>query len=572
MKKLVFGLVIFILVLPLMAGACAKPAPTPTPVATIRPTAVMPTPTAAAATATPTPPSVATSIPTATRPAATATPTPPPTQPKPTGNLRIAMAALGSEALDPILGSCDNRPWQSLMYDFLVGATPVGELDPTGGVAYKWESSGDFKTWTFWLRDGITFWNGLPLTADDVKFSLDRAISPASISSGKANLQAAIDNVEVVDPHKLVIHLKVPYLYLPIVLSPLGPQEGEIVSKSYFEKVGAERFAMDPMGSGPYRLLKSEPGIAIRLEALDQHWRFGVPKVKEVDFLRIPEQATQIAMLQRGEVDVIPVSRQGSVEVQKAGYTVFEKPDAAVTHVLYTEQWVTGNPLSNEKVRKALNLAINRQEIIDFLLYGRAEVTGMGFVGSWHFGYDASAAPPYPYDPGQARRLLQEAGYGNGFDLDVYSYVQFPEQAKVNEALVSYWQAIGVNARLVPVEYAAFRKKWGERTIGVGVASLNTPNRLFLGLENVMGSKGSITVARDPILDVHIAAMTNATSLDAAKKAMHDFMAYVSEHNILGPLFGVGELHATRSDIKEWKGVANKYEFDPYFEGLLRRW
>src|SRR4051812_25536183 len=196
------------------------------------------------------------------------------------GTLVFAVETLGAQTLDPILeGRPGNAVYQATMYDSLVGFdSKKGGLGP--GVAEKWELSEDGLTWTFHLRPGKKFHNGDKLTAADVKFSLERQMSPESLSSAKATLQKIIKGIEAADELTVKIQTNGPQIGLPSMLSRAVAPEGAVMPKNYIEKVGVEEFRKKPIGSGPWKFVRNVPGDRIEFEAVDYpHWR-GTPHFK----------------------------------------------------------------------------------------------------------------------------------------------------------------------------------------------------------------------------------------------------------------------------------------------------
>src|SRR5438477_3482185 len=165
------------------------------------------------------------------------------------GTLVFAVESLGAQTLDPILeGRPGNAVYQAVMYDSLVGFNlEKGGVGP--GVAERWELSPDGLAWTFYLRPGQTFHNGDKLTAEDVKFSLERQMGPGSLASAAASMRRTIKSIEVVDELTVRVNTSSPQLGLPASLSRAVAPEGAIMPKAYLEKVGEEEFRKKPIAS-----------------------------------------------------------------------------------------------------------------------------------------------------------------------------------------------------------------------------------------------------------------------------------------------------------------------------------
>ena len=193
------------------------------------------------------------------------------------GTLVFAVESLGAQTFDPILeGRPGNAVYQAVMYDSLVGFDIVkGGVGP--GVAETWQMSDDGLAWTFHIRPGQKFHNGDPLTAHDVKFSLERQMAPHSLAAAAATMRRTIKSIDVVDTMTLRINTTAPQLALPPMLSRAVAPEGAIMPKTYIEKVGEDEFRRKPVGSGPWHFTRNIPGDRIEFEAIDyRHWR-GTP-------------------------------------------------------------------------------------------------------------------------------------------------------------------------------------------------------------------------------------------------------------------------------------------------------
>ncbi len=341
---------------------------------------------------------------------------------KPIGDLRLAMAGIGNMRPIPWQETIFGKGYMVLLYDFLVGGKTDGSPSTENGVSERWEMSPDARTWTFWLRKGIKFHDGSELTAEDAKWSLEMVMKPESVAAFAARLRDAIQEIEVVDPYTLVIRAKNPAIFLAQDLSMATGYEGAILPKRYYEQVGADGFAAKAIGSGPYKWGKGTAGALLQLEAMEKHWAEGVPKFKTITYRVVPEESTRIAMIQTGEADIVGVSRERVPELQSRGLQVFVKEQGSVMGCYFHQQWESV-PVADKRVRQALNLAINREELSKFIFAGQAKPMAMYPVGS--FAVTAGADPsltPYPYDPERARQLLKEAGYPNGFETTIYSY------------------------------------------------------------------------------------------------------------------------------------------------------
>ena len=497
---------------------------------------------------------------------------------KPTGELRIASAFLGAQRMIPWAEVPSGGIKQPLLliYDTLVGCTDDGKISAESGIAQRWEEAPDKLSWTFWLRKGVLFHDGTELTAEDVKFSIDSLFEPKAVAPLLGPAKVAFQDIEVKDPATVVIHLKQPAIFLPWNFSCATGAEGMILPKTYFQQVGADGFARAPIGSGPYRVAKNAIGAAIHLEALDHHWRDGVPRFKTVTFMLVPEESTRLAQLRTGEADVIAVSREKVPEVKAAGFNVYSKLNDQVVAVYMQQQW-DPVPIADKRVRQALNLAIDKEAIMQFVFAGQGVPTPMYPIGT--YGVAGGADPtlqPYPYDPQKAKQLLAEAGYPNGFDTKIYSYVtaDLPELNRLSEAVADYLGRVGVRAKITPMDRAALSTKRQAKTLSGDLLPWSTPNRslaihIVTILHTLHYSKAMFTSTADPQLDQMIdqaLASTDVAEVERLVGDMHRYL-YQNANNIT-----IGEIHtnyAANQKVSHWDLGRNLYDNNPRY--LIRR-
>ena len=194
---------------------------------------------------------------------------------RPSGELTVALSSFATEVLDPVLGGHGVKFYLALIFDYLIGVTPDGQLSRDLGIATAWEPSADHKRWTFTLRRGVRFHNGDELTSSDVKWSLLRAISKRSTTGYAGVLRALLQDIETPAPDRVVIVTKEPTLVIPPYLSRALSSEGMILPRKYVEAVGDDMFAQKPIGSGPYRFVEQVTGSHVKLTAVERHWRLG---------------------------------------------------------------------------------------------------------------------------------------------------------------------------------------------------------------------------------------------------------------------------------------------------------
>jgi peptide/nickel transport system substrate-binding protein len=399
------------------------------------------------------------------------------------GTLVIALDTLGGQTMDPIQeGRAPHAHYQAPVFDALVGFNyEKGGIGP--GVAERWELAADGLSWTFYLRKGLKWHNGDPLTAHDVKFSLERTMSPDSLASRAAALRRNVKRIEVIDDLTVRIYTNGVQVHFPASMSRAVFQEGQLMPKKYIETVGVETFRKKPIGSGPWKFVRSVPGDRIEYEAVDYpHWR-GTPHFKRLVILLVPEESTRVAMVRTGEAAIASISPESIREVEAAKLKVVSVP--ATMQAIF-EFWgmyrpeLQSSPLADVRVREALSLAIDRQQIIDHVMYGRAGWP-MPFA-TFDYSVDmdtqrwqAWSREALRYDPERAKQLLAEAGYPDGFELTFANTALpgTPFMFQIGEAVADFWTKLGLKVNLKHYEWGAFRLMYrGEQTGLAGNASM----------------------------------------------------------------------------------------------------
>ncbi len=493
----------------------------------------------------------------------------------PKEEVKTAAATFGNEIPIPRLEYNHSNDWMLLLYDNLVGSTDDGKLSPEMGLAKKWEMSPDGLTWTFYLRTGVKFHDGVELTAKDVKFSLEQVMLPDSKTGNGGVFRQAIKSMEVKDPYTLVIQCKKPFLFLAEFLSDIEGMDIVIIPKDYYEKVGQDQFMKRPIGSGPYRWHSQMVGSYIKLESTGKkHWRDGVPRYKYMTYLLIPEESIRIAMLKTGEADIAMVSREGVKDVLGAGLKVVPKQGDAMVCFYPNMQW-TSPAFSDIRFRKALNLAIDKEAIIKHILGGMGTpvATLPGNV-AMTCGGDRKLKP-YPYEPEQAKRLIKEGGYeGHEFDVPVFDRAEFPEYPKVAEAVLGYWQKIGLKPKIFMTRFDAWRERWMARKtqntiMGVDTSVVPGCNGMLRTYEQKLYSKSPRTHVNNSYLDERIGKILSSVNLDEVEKLTGEIYRYAYDQYLVVPICDLNGVMAATKQIPAWDpGLRRR---DGNYRGLIRQ-
>jgi peptide/nickel transport system substrate-binding protein len=316
-------------------------------------------------------------------------------------------------------------------------------------LADKFEFAEDAKSATVRLRAGSKFHDGSPVTPFDAKWSFEHYRG----AWGDV-LKAKTDGVEIVGDDTIRFHFKEPFPDFPILLGTANVcGAGWVVPAKYYEKVGPEGFMQRPIGAGPYKFVSQQQGISLEFEAFADYYR--PVAVKQLTMISVPEAATRIAMLERGEADIIYNVPGELIDRIKSN------PKLMLAPVVSANFWLefpgfqeANNPFHDKRVRQAVSLAVDRDAM------NEAESGGLGRVdGNW-INDDVVYGigwPKWPFDPGKAKQLLAEAGHPNGFEVDWIT--PLPDYFSRGERIVSMLRKIGIRGKLQVMERGVFLKR-----------------------------------------------------------------------------------------------------------------
>jgi peptide/nickel transport system substrate-binding protein len=443
-------------------------------------------------------------------------------------------------------------------HDALVKPLPGKSMAPC--LAESWTVSPDGLVYEFVLRKGVKFHNGEPVTAEDVKFSFERYRGIFS----KA-FKERVAAVEIPDPGRVRFRLKRPWPDFMTYYGTRASGAGWIVPKKYVEKVGDDGYKKHPIGAGPYRFVSFTPGVELVLEAFDQYWR-KTPSVKRLVFRVIPDHATRVAALKRGDVDVVYlISGELAEEVKRSPGLAVKAVFPSNHWLILADQWDPKSPWHDQRVRLAANLALDRRTLNEAATLGLSKITGSMVPSGFDFYWPA---PPYPYDPARARRLLAEAGYPGGFDAgDLYCDLQV---CPWGEGMLSNLKAVGIQLKLRPLERAAFFK-------GVSEKKYRNVVYLFAGasgnaatwLEAFAVTGGTYAYAGYP--DIDGLFREQAAELDRGRREalLHKIQQLVHERAMFVPIWDFAFLHGAGPRVEEGGlGLMSNYGFSAPYEDV----
>ena len=426
------------------------------------------------------------------------------------------------------------------MHDAVVKPMPGNPAAPS--LAESWAGSEDGLSYTFILRNGVKFHNGDTLTAEDVKFSFERYRG-----GSHKQIKDRVASIETPDQRTVVFKLKTPWPdFILYYTSASGA--GWIVPKTYVERVGDEAFKKAPVGAGPYKFVSFTPGVELVMEAFDGFWR-KKPSVKRLVFKMIPDEATRLAALKRGEVDIVYAIRgELAEELQKTkGLALRPSVINSANWLYFADQWNPKSPWHDARVRQAAYLAIDHKGINQAVTLGHSRITGSIIPEGFEFFWQ----PPIPvHDPAKARRLLAEAGYPQGFDAGEY-YCD-ATASLLGEAVLNNLQTVGIRARLRPIERAAFQKGYFEKAYknliqGGSGAFGNAATRI----EAFVAKGGTFVYGSYP--DIDALFEKQAVELDVGKRRelLHRIQQLMHERTIYAHLWQLAFINGTGPRVLE---------------------
>jgi peptide/nickel transport system substrate-binding protein len=428
------------------------------------------------------------------------------------------------------------------LHDALVKPMPGNPMAPS--LAESWHAAPDGLTYEFVLRRGVKFHNGDPLTAEDVKFSLERYRGAAS-----GVFKARIAGVEVVDSHRVRFRFKQPWPDFMTFYGTMATGAGWIVPKKYVEQVGDDGFKKAPVGAGPYKFVSFTPGIELVLEANEGYWR-KMPSVKRLVFKAIPDESTRRAMLKRGEADIVYSIRGALAEELRRtpGLTLKPNHPPATFWLVFPEQWTDSkSPWADKRVRLAASLAIDRPAINRAETLGLSKISGNMIPHTFDFFWPA----PIPaYEPQKAKQLLAEAGYPNGFDAgDYYCDASY---ANLGEAVLNDLKAVGIRAQLRPLERAAFITQNSQKKLkNIIQTASGAFGNAATRLDAFVASGGTFTYGSYP--DIEGLIREQASELDAKRRGaiLHRIQQLIHERAMVAPIWELAFLNGHGPRVAE---------------------
>ena len=306
------------------------------------------------------------------------------------------------------------------IYESLIEYEGAG-LNPKPGLAESWTVSPDRLAYTFKLRRGVKWHDGKPFTSEDVKFSIEKIVTPYH-SRGRTYF-GNVTAIETPDAETVVFKLKAP---VPYFLRAFQPSETPILPKHGFsdedlvaDKIRQAKIMQNPIGTGPFKLKEWKKGSHVILERNPDYWKPGRPYLDQLVLRVLPDGAARAIAVEKGEVDLAPMNALPPAEIQRLSklshLVTSQEGSEGLGPIMWLEVNLREKPLSDLKVRQAINLAIDRTKLVDVIWYGQGKPARGPVVSGNPTHFDKNLKP-FEHSPAKANALLDEAGYKRGPD------------------------------------------------------------------------------------------------------------------------------------------------------------
>lgn len=444
------------------------------------------------------------------------------------------------------------------LHDALVKPMP-GNLH-TPALAEQFEVGNDFKTATFVLRKGIKFHHGDPVTPADVKFTFEH------YRGGQAKvLHEKTERIELVDDRTIRFHFKEPFLDFMAIYGTPGSGAGWIVPAKYYQQVGQDAFKQKPIGAGPYKLVRQQPGVELEFEAFEDYYR--PVHVKTLIMKAVPEASTRFAMLQAGEADIIYlVSGELIDTVRKAPRFKLAPTPAGPWWIEFPGLQDPNNPFHHRQMRQAVSLALNRRALSQAETAGFAQPLGNFILPDWP---GALKWPEFPHDVEQGKKLMAEAGWPRGVDVDWLT--PLPPYFSLGERVISQLRGIDIRTKLRTMERATFfklleggLKEWPGVQIILNIASAPGDWSSYYRAYLQCGGFSSLTCV--PELDAKFATYEKSTDPGERQQLAEEIQRAVLENYYFVPVYRLAFVNALgpRIDVKDWQDIFATPQLTPY--------
>ncbi|MFD1713403.1 ABC transporter substrate-binding protein [Amnibacterium flavum] len=426
------------------------------------------------------------------------------------GDLRAALTG-EPDVLDPATSAIyTGAEVYENIFSKLVDFDADGEI--IGDLATKWEQTDD-TTYTFTLVDNATFQNGEKFTSADVVYTFDRILDPET-ASAYAGLYSAIDTVEAVDDTTVVFHLKTPF---GAFLTNLATN-GQIVNQKAIESSDPAR---EPVGTGPFTFVEWVQGDHITVKKNEDYFKDGKPYLDTITFRFLPVDQSRIDALSAGELDwadAVPLNQVATLS-EDPRFTYVTSDTAGIPDFLAMN--TTAAPFDDVRVRQAVSLALDRQEITDVAYSGTGE-NGLEEVPTGSSWYDETGLFATEPDIEKAKQLLADAGYADGLKVTYLGLPQYPELLKTGQVVREQLKKIGIDMEIEQVDVSVWFDQYssGDYQITSAYQERTIDPDNFYSLVTKSGGPINTTFYSNPEADALIDQASSSAD-EAARKDLY---------------------------------------------------
>ncbi|HEY0453307.1 ABC transporter substrate-binding protein [Actinophytocola sp.] len=449
---------------------------------------------------------------------------------------------------DPIsaTATADYTYWR-FVYDTLV-STDKGPPEPWAAESFE---PIDAKHWRFKLRAGMTFTNGEPLDAEAVRYTFQRALDDKK-TPWRVRIEA-LQKMTIIDPLTIDFFLSTPVGNWPTRTSVVW-----LVPPKYTQdNPGA--LVTKPIGSGPFKLDSFTPGEKAVLSPNAGFWGT-IPQLKRVELRSVPEESTRVSSLLAGDIDVAyRVLPDFADQVKAGGKKLISVPSGQSANIFF--QTTTDTPLKDVRVRQAIDYAIDKKALLDSITQGYGKDLGGQVVGKDSVGYDPHLKGR-PYDPAKAKKLLKEAGYGNGVTLAFdYSLGRYYRDKEIAQAISGYLDAVGITVKQNPLESGA----WLDRLYAGSWGPINywsiqdAPAYDLSWTLEIFRSDNIRKIDADPRLDQMLDKSFTITDITERGKYLTELAAYVQDQAYFVPFHSDPGLYAVDPSVEGVEFLPSTY-------------
>jgi ABC-type transport system substrate-binding protein len=422
------------------------------------------------------------------------------------------------------------------IFDKLVYEDAEGVVHPR--LATEWKFLDDL-TLEMKLRKDVVFHDGGKFTAEDVLYTIKRGKANSISASTFAAFDT--DNTVIVDPYTIRLKFKTPYA---AVFNTLTTGRGSIVSKAAVEKMGADAYARNPVGTGPYKLAKWKSGTEIDLVRNDNYCGEKA-LTKNVIFTIIPEAANRVIELETGGVDAVyevAANDVKRVQSMKGAHILMGDSSRYMTLTFSMKDQL----LSNKDIRYALSYAIDKKALVDAVYEGTATVAN-GMYPPTVFAFKNKGV--MPYDVAKAKELLAKAGYPNGFTMN-FLLENREADIRLSEIIQNMWAAIGVKVKMFQMSASTYTAQGNKYQAGMRAGNVNEPSNILIIYDSTFGER---LEPNDPWIDKKLAAAK--TILDSKKRAAAygEIQDYLYDIRYTVPFAFTPVIYALSDKVNGWQ-------------------